>query len=96
MLVNGQGELVEVFNVIILLGTMAGVVPYVLCAAALLHLLLFAGVFVLFLSGLSWWWFGIAGAVGATGFARAMFAPISWFSFLRPYQQDRILTFLNP
>ena len=39
VLVNGQGELVEVFNVIILLGTMAGVVPYVLCAAALLHLL---------------------------------------------------------
>jgi APA family basic amino acid/polyamine antiporter len=39
VLVNGQGELVEVFNVIILLGTMAGVVPYVLCAAALLHLM---------------------------------------------------------
>ena len=59
-------------------------------------LVLAAGVFVLFLSGLSWWWFGIAGAVGATGFALAMFAPISWFSFLRPYQQDRILTFRNP
>ena len=59
-------------------------------------LVLAAGVFVLFLSGLSWWWFGIAGAVGATGFAMAMFAPISWFSFLRPYQQDRILTFRNP
>jgi APA family basic amino acid/polyamine antiporter len=39
VLVSGQGELIEVFNVIILLGTMAGVVPYVLCAAALLHLL---------------------------------------------------------
>lgn len=39
VLVNGQGELVEVFNVIILLGTMAGVVPYVFCSAALLHLL---------------------------------------------------------
>jgi rod shape determining protein RodA len=25
-----------------------------------------------------------------------MFAPIRWFSFLRPYQQDRILTFRNP
>ena len=59
-------------------------------------LVLAAGVFVLFLSGLSWWWFGIAGAVGATGFAMAMFAPIRWFSFLRPYQQDRILTFRNP
>ena len=39
VLVSGQGELVDVFNVIILLGTMAGVVPYVFCAAALLHLL---------------------------------------------------------
>jgi basic amino acid/polyamine antiporter, APA family len=39
VLLNGQGELIEVFNVIILLGTMAGVVPYVFCAAALLHLL---------------------------------------------------------
>ena len=59
-------------------------------------LVLAAGVFVLFLSGLSWWWFGIAGVFGATGFAMAMFAPIRWFSFLRPYQQDRILTFRNP
>ena len=59
-------------------------------------LVLAAGVFVLFLSGLSWWWFGIAGVFGASGFALAMFAPISWFSFLRPYQQDRILTFRNP
>ncbi|MGL4317559.1 MAG: amino acid permease [Pseudomonas sp.] len=39
VLVSGQGELIEVFNVIILLGTMAGVVPYVFCAAALLHLM---------------------------------------------------------
>ncbi|MBC9250308.1 amino acid permease [Pseudomonas alcaligenes] len=39
VLVDGQGDLVEVFNVIILLGTMAGVVPYVFCAAALLQLL---------------------------------------------------------
>ena len=59
-------------------------------------LVLAAGVFVLFLSGMSWWWFGIAGSIGAAGFALAMFAPISWFSFLRPYQQDRILTFRNP
>ena len=26
----------------------------------------------------------------------ALFAPIEWFSFLRPYQQDRILTFRDP
>ena len=59
-------------------------------------LVLAAGVFVLFLAGTSWWWWGAAGALGATGFALAMFAPIEWFSFLRPYQQNRILTFRNP
>jgi len=59
-------------------------------------LVLASGVFVLFLAGLSWWWFAIAGTVGATGFSLAMFAPIAWFSFLRPYQQDRILTFRDP
>lgn len=59
-------------------------------------LVLAAGVFVLFLAGTSWWWWGIAGALGGTGFALAMFAPIEWMSFLRPYQQDRILTFRNP
>ena len=59
-------------------------------------LVLGSGVFVLFLAGLSWWWFATAGVVGITGFSLAMFAPISWFSFLRPYQQDRILTFRDP
>ena len=59
-------------------------------------LVLASGVFVLFLAGVSWWWFGTAAVAGLGGFAVAMFAPISWFSFLRPYQQDRILTFRNP
>ncbi|HMT37526.1 MAG: rod shape-determining protein RodA [Xanthomonadales bacterium] len=59
-------------------------------------LVLASGVFVLFLAGVSWWWFAAAGAVGIAGFSLAMFAPIRWFSFLRPYQQDRILTFRNP
>ena len=59
-------------------------------------LVLGSGVFVLFLAGLSWWWFAIAGTLGVTGFSLAMFAPITWFSFLRPYQQDRILTFRDP
>ena len=59
-------------------------------------LVLGSGVFVLFLAGLSWWWFATAGVVGITGFSLAMFAPITWFSFLRPYQQDRILTFRDP
>lgn len=59
-------------------------------------LVLAAGVFVLFLAGTSWWWWGAAAVIGGTGFALAMFAPIEWLGFLRPYQQDRILTFRNP
>jgi len=49
-----------------------------------------SGAFVLFLAGLSWWWFAVAGG----GVAAA--APVAWFWLLRPYQKDRILTFLNP
>lgn len=49
-----------------------------------------SGVFALFLAGLSWWWFvAAAGAVAAI-------APAAWFWLLRPYQKDRILTFLDP
>jgi len=49
-----------------------------------------SGVFALFLAGLSWWWFGaaVAGAAGV--------APVAWFWYLREYQKERILTFLNP
>ncbi|MDN6858170.1 amino acid permease [Pseudomonas sp. CAN2814] len=39
VMVDGHGELVEVFNVIILLGTMTGVVPYAFCTAALIQML---------------------------------------------------------
>ena len=49
-----------------------------------------SGAIVLFLAGLSWWWF----AAAAGGVAGA--APVAWFWLLRPYQKDRILTFLNP
>ena len=49
-----------------------------------------SGAFVLFLAGLSWWWF-VAAAGGVAGAA-----PVAWFWLLRPYQKDRILTFLNP
>jgi rod shape determining protein RodA len=45
---------------------------------------------VLVLAGLSWWWFAAAAAGVATA------APMAWFWLLRPYQKDRILTFLNP
>ena len=53
-------------------------------------LVLAAGMFVLFLAGLSWWWF-----IAAAGAAAAA-APVAWFWLLRPYQKDRILTFLDP
>jgi len=49
-----------------------------------------SGVFALLLAGLPWWWVGVA----AGGVAAA--APVAWMWFLRPYQKDRILTFLNP
>jgi rod shape determining protein RodA len=49
-----------------------------------------SGAFAIYLAGLSWRWF-------AAGFAAvAAVAPIAWFWLLRPYQKDRILTFLNP
>ncbi|MBO3275526.1 amino acid permease [Pseudomonas schmalbachii] len=37
VMIDGHGDLVDVFNVIILLGTMTGVVPYAFCTAALLQ-----------------------------------------------------------
>ncbi|WP_411833912.1 rod shape-determining protein RodA [Pseudoxanthomonas mexicana] len=49
-----------------------------------------SGAFALLLAGLPWWWVGVgAGSVAAA-------APAAWFWLLRPYQKDRILTFLNP
>ncbi|HEV8694138.1 MAG TPA: rod shape-determining protein RodA [Lysobacter sp.] len=49
-----------------------------------------SGAFALYLAGLPWWWFGAAFS------AVAAIAPVAWFWLLRPYQKDRILTFLNP
>ncbi|RPE79755.1 rod shape-determining protein RodA [Vulcaniibacterium tengchongense] len=49
-----------------------------------------SGAFVLYLAGLSWWWF--AAALGGVAAA----APVAWFWLLKPYQKDRILTFLDP
>ena len=49
-----------------------------------------AGVFALLLAGLPWWWVGVALASVAAA------APVAWFWVLRPYQKDRIFTFLNP
>ncbi len=55
-----------------------------------------SGVFALYLAGLAWGWFALAGGLGAIGYGLAMFAPIEWFTMLRPYQQGRILTFRDP
>jgi rod shape determining protein RodA len=49
-----------------------------------------SGAFAIYLAGLSWRWFAAAFA------GVAAIAPIAWFWLLRPYQKDRILTFLNP
>lgn len=48
-----------------------------------------AGVFVLFLSGVRWRLLFAATAL------LAALAPVLWF-FMRPYQRQRVLTFLNP
>ncbi|MBP6749827.1 MAG: rod shape-determining protein RodA [Xanthomonadaceae bacterium] len=49
-----------------------------------------SGAFAIYLAGLSWRWFAAAFA------GVAAIAPIAWYWLLRPYQKDRILTFLNP
>ncbi len=48
-----------------------------------------AGAFVLFLAGLSWRIIAFLGALGAA------FLPLLWY-FMRDYQRQRVLTFLNP
>lgn len=59
-------------------------------------LVLASGVIVLFLAGVSWWWFASAGIAGLGAFAFVMLAPVEWMGFLRPYQQERLLMFRNP
>ncbi|WP_445115406.1 rod shape-determining protein RodA [Acinetobacter sp. WZC-1] len=53
-------------------------------------LILASGIFVLFLSGLSWKM--ILGAVAAAG----VLIPIAWAFLLHDYQRQRVLTLLNP
>ena len=49
-----------------------------------------SGIFVIFLAGMSWRLVMLAfGLVSA-------FVPILWFFLMRPYQKQRVLTFLNP
>jgi rod shape determining protein RodA len=49
-----------------------------------------SGVFVIFLAGASWKLIGVC-----AGLASA-FTPILWIFLMRPYQKQRVLTFLNP
>lgn len=52
-------------------------------------LIIAGGVVVLFLAGVAWWKFAVAGALAAAA------APIAW-SVLHDYQRARVLTFLEP
>ncbi len=49
-----------------------------------------SGVFVLFLSGMSWW---ISGGIIVAGLA---FLPVLWFFLMHGYQRTRVLTLLDP
>jgi rod shape determining protein RodA len=48
-----------------------------------------SGVFTLFLAGFAWWRIGLFAGLGASSL------PVAWM-FLKKYQKDRILTFINP
>lgn len=49
-----------------------------------------SGIFVLFLSGMSWKLISILAGIGSAS------APVLWLFLLKDYQKQRILTFLNP
>jgi len=53
-------------------------------------IILFSGVFVLFLSGLSW------SLIGAAFAAFIISSPFLWSLFLQPFQRQRIATLFNP
>jgi rod shape determining protein RodA len=48
-----------------------------------------SGAFTLFLAGFAWWRIGLFGVLGLSAL------PVAW-QFLKPYQKDRIMMFLNP
>lgn len=52
-------------------------------------MLLFTATILLFVVGVQWWKFAVVGALGVA------LLPIAW-NFLHEYQQNRVLTFLNP
>ncbi len=49
-----------------------------------------SGIFVLFLSGMTWRLMGLIAGLGG------LFAPIMWFFLMKEYQKQRVTTFLNP
>lgn len=49
-----------------------------------------SGIFVIFLAGMSWRL--VAAALGLV----SAFIPVLWYFLMRPYQKQRVLTFLNP
>ncbi|TCM59499.1 cell elongation-specific peptidoglycan biosynthesis regulator RodA [Acinetobacter calcoaceticus] len=79
-------------NVLISLGLIG--VPFILIAEqpdlGTSLLILASGIFVLFLSGLSWTMILAAFAVAA------VIIPIAWMFLLHDYQRQRVLTLLNP
>lgn len=52
-------------------------------------MLLFTATIILFVVGVQWWKFALVGIIGAA------LLPVAW-NFLHEYQQNRVLTFLNP
>ena len=49
-----------------------------------------SGIFVIFLAGASWKLIGFCGGLASA------FAPILWMFLMKPYQKQRVLTFLDP
>ena len=49
-----------------------------------------SGIFVIFLSGVSWKLIGICAGLGSA------FTPILWIFLMKDYQKQRVMTFLNP
>jgi rod shape determining protein RodA len=52
-------------------------------------LVLASGAFTVFLAGIAWWRIGLFAGLGLSAL------PVGWL-FLKPYQKDRIFTFLDP
>ena len=49
-----------------------------------------SGAFVVFIAGMAWWRIGLLALLGIAAM------PLMWFHFLKDYQKQRLLTFLDP